>query len=78
MSDIYRLTKPRKKGLLSLVFSRFFVVVLLLVVQLLLIIGFYGWLKHLLPFFSAITAAFTIGGVVYLFNCGMEWIPPQS
>lgn len=72
MSDIYRLAKPRKKGLIHLLFSRFFVIVLLLIVQLLLVISFYGWLKSLIPFFSAITVAFTVGGIIYLFNSGMD------
>ena len=53
MSDIYRLAKPRKKGLIHLLFSRFFVIVLLLILQILLVISVYGWLKGLLPFFSA-------------------------
>ena len=54
MSDIYRLAKPRKKGLLSLLFSRFFVIVLLLLAQVFLALSFYTWLKDLLPFFSVI------------------------
>lgn len=37
MSDIYRLAKPRQKGLLSLLFSRFFVIALLLLAQVFLI-----------------------------------------
>ena len=72
MSDIYRLAKPRKKGLFGLLFSRFFVIVLLLLVQIFLVISFYTWLQNLLPFFSVITVLFTIGGVVYLFNCDMD------
>lgn len=72
MSDVYRLAKPRKKGLLSLVFSRFFVIVILLIVQILMVISFYAWLKDLLPFFSVVTIVFTVGGVVYLFNSGMD------
>ncbi len=72
MSDIYRLAKPRKKGLFGLLFSRFFVIVLLLLVQIFLVISFYTWLQDLLPFFSVITVLFTIGGVVYLFNCDMD------
>ena len=72
LSDIYRLAKPRKKGLARLVFSRFFVIVLLLIAQMLLVVSFYGWLKSLIPFFSAITMAFTVGGIIYLFNCGMD------
>ena len=72
MSDVYRLAKPRKMGLFGLLFSRFFVIVLLLLVQIFLIISFYTWLKDLLPFFSVITTLFTIGGVIYLFNCDMD------
>lgn len=72
MSDIYRLAKPRKKGLLSLVFSRFFVIVLLLLVQVLMVLSFYSWLRELLPYFSVITTAFTVGGVIYLFSCDMD------
>ena len=72
MSDIYRRAEPRKKGLIHLLFSRFFVIVLLLLFQLLLVVSFYGWLKSLIPFFSAITAAFTLAGIIYLFNSGMD------
>ena len=72
MSDIYRLAKPRQKGLFGLLFSRFFVIVLLLLVQIFLVISFYTWLQDLLPFFSVITVLFTIGGVIYLFNCDMD------
>ena len=70
--DVFRLAEPRKKGLLHLIFSRFFLVVLLLVAQILLTISFYGWLKGLLPFFSAFITVFTICGIVYLFNSGMD------
>ena len=72
MSDIYRLAKPRQKGLLSLLFSRFFVIALLLLAQVFLAFSFYTWLRDLLPFFSVIATLFTIGGVVYLFNCDMD------
>ncbi|MDO4866622.1 MAG: cardiolipin synthase [Clostridia bacterium] len=72
MSDIYRLAKPKKKGLIHLLFSRFFVIVLLLAVQLLLVVSFYGWLKGLLPFFEAALAVLTVGAVIYLFNSGMD------
>ena len=72
MQDVYRLAKPRKKGLLHLIFSRFFVIVLLLVAQILLTISFYSWLKNLFPFFSAFTVLFTLFGIIYLFNSGMD------
>lgn len=72
MSDIYRLAKPRKKGLLSLVFSRFFIIALLIVLQVLMYISFYGWLKTWLPFFSGFMVVFTAAGIVYLFCSGMD------
>ena len=40
MDDVYRLAKPRKKGLLHLVFSRFFLVLVLVVLQIILAIVF--------------------------------------
>ncbi|MBQ9065246.1 MAG: cardiolipin synthase [Blautia sp.] len=71
-SDVYRLAKPRKKGLLRLIFSRFFVIVLLLIVQILITISLYAWLEDLFPYFSGFIAVFTICGVIYLFNSGMD------
>ena len=70
--DVYRLAKPRKKGLLSLLFSRFFLIVLLLLVQIFLITSFYSWLKGYLPIFSTISVLFTVGGIIYLFNSDMD------
>ena len=72
MDDVYRLAKPRKKGLLHLVFSRFFLVLVLVVLQIILAIVFYGWLENLLPFFSFVLVLITLGGVIYLFNSGMD------
>ena len=72
MDEVVRLAKPRKKGLLHLIFSRFFLIVGLLVLQILLVISFYGWLRKLLPFFSALLILFTIVGVIYLFNSDMD------
>ena len=72
MDDVYRLAKPRKKGLLHLVFSRFFLILLLVALQLLLVIAFYGWLGDLIPFFSTALTLLTIGGIIYLFNSGMD------
>ena len=72
MDDVYRLAKPRKKGLLHLVFSRFFLVLVLVVLQIILAIVFYGWLENLLPFFSFVLVLITLGGGIYLFNSGMD------
>ena len=72
MSDIYRLAKPKKKGLLHLIFSRFGIIVLLILLQVAIYISLYGWLKSLLPFFSVLMMLFVVCGVVYLFNSGMD------
>ena len=72
VSDVYRLAEPRKKGLLHLIFSRFFIIVLLLAAQILITISFYGWLKDMLSFFSAFIAVFTLCGIIFLFNSGMD------
>ena len=69
---IFRLAKPRRKGLLSILFSRFLIIVLLLIFQVLLMIGFYGWLVHYIPFYSGFLAIFTVLMIVYLFNSGMD------
>ncbi|MBR2664494.1 MAG: cardiolipin synthase [Clostridia bacterium] len=72
MDDVYRLAKPRKKGLLHLVFSRFGIIALLIILQILIYVSFYGWVKSWLPVFPVLMTLFVAGGVVYLFNCGMD------
>ena len=73
MDDVYRLAPPRKKGLLSLVFSRFSIIALLIVLQVLLYVFVYGWLIHWLPFFSAFLVIFTVVMIFYLFNNSMDY-----
>ena len=73
MSNVYRLAKPRKKGLLHLVFSRFALIALLILLQLAMYVAFYGWLSTWLPFFSAFLVVFTVIMVIYLFNSGMDF-----
>ena len=73
MDDVYRLAEPRKKGLLHLVFSRFAVIVLLIVLQLAIYIAIYGWLDHLIPYFSVFLVVFTAVMIVYLFNNSMDF-----
>ena len=72
MDEIYRLAEPKKKGLLHLVFSRFSIIALLIILQILIYVSFYGWLKSWLPVFPVLMTLFVVGGVVYLFNCGMD------
>ena len=73
MSDILRLAPPKKKGLLSLVFSRFSIIALLILLQIALYVVIYGWLIHLLPFFSVFLVIFTLLMVFYLFNNSMDY-----
>ena len=73
MDDVYRLAPPRKKGLLSLVFSRFSIIALLIVLQVAIYVVIYGWLIHLLPFFSVFLVIFTVLMIFYLFNNSMDY-----
>lgn len=70
--NVVRLAKPKKKGLLPLLFSRFLFIVLLLILQVALYVGVYWWLKEYLTYLSAIMGVFTLLMVIYLFNCDMD------
>lgn len=69
---IFRLAKPKKKGLLPILFSRFLLIALLLVVQVALLVGIYGWLTEYVTYFSGVMAVFTLLMIIYLFNCEMD------
>lgn len=71
-NDVMILAKPRKKGLFGLLFSRFFVIVILLALQIGLIVLVYIRLYEFLAHFWALMFLFMIGGIIYLFNCGMD------
>ena len=51
--NIVRLAKPVRKGLLRLIFSRFFVIALLLVLQVLILFAAYGYFTDKLPILIA-------------------------
>ena len=72
MDETFRLAKPRKKGIFHLLFSRFFVIVILLALQVALTVSFYLWLYDFFTYFYIVLISFTLGCVVYLFNCGMD------
>lgn len=71
-ASVVRLSKPRKKGLLRLVFSRFFVIALLLIFQILLLLAAYSWLTEKLPALVGLQGLFSIIMVIYLFNNSMD------
>lgn len=69
---IFRLAKPKRKGLLPLLFSRFLFIVLLLILQVVLYVSVYWQLKAYLTYLSAVMGVFTLLMVIYLFNCDMD------
>ena len=69
---VVRLAKPVKKGLLRLVFSRFFVIALLLVLQIAILVLAYGYFTDKLPILINILRLFSFVMVIYLFNCPMD------
>ena len=69
---IVSLAKPVKKGLLRLLFSRFFVIALLIAAQIALLVMVYLQFREKLPVLLNIQWVFTFGMIVYLFNSSMD------
>ena len=65
---VVMLAKPVRKGLLRLVFSRFFLIAVLLVVQIALLVVAYGYLTEKLPILINLLRLFTFAMVIYLFG----------
>lgn len=70
--DIIKLLPKKKKGVLRFLFSRLFIVIFLMIIQVLIFLALYSWLKELLPYFTLFQAVFSIGMILFLFNCGMD------
>ena len=71
-NGIVRLAKPVRKGILRVLFSRFLIIALLLCLQLVLMFALFKWLGDYFPHFSAVMSVFSVGMVIYLFNCRMD------
>ena len=71
-NNVLRLAKPKKKGILSLLFSRFFIIALLILLQVLLFVAFFDTLKHAAPFIEVLEPVFLIIVIFYLFNSKMD------
>lgn len=69
---IVSLAKPVRKGLLHLVFSRFFLILLLILVQVAILVIGYLEFKEKLPEILYLQWIFTFGMIIYLFNSGMD------
>ena len=64
---VFRLAKPKKKGLLSLIFSRFLIILILLILQALVYVAIFVWLDRYVSWFYLIMTLFTLSMVVFLF-----------
>lgn len=69
---IVSLAKPVKKGILRLIFSRFFIIAVLLVLQIALIVMVYLQFREKMPILLNLQWVFTFVMIVYLFNSSMD------
>jgi len=69
---IVSLAKPMKKGILRLLFSRFFVIALLILLQVAVLVVAYVWFTEELPVLMHFHWIFTFVMIIYLFNSGMD------
>ena len=69
---IVRLAKPRKKGLFSLIFSRFFLIAVLIIIQIDVLIIPLALLEEYLHYVYGGLAVFTLIMMFYLFNSKMD------
>ena len=69
---VLRLAKPKKKGLLRLIFSRFLIIGLLILLQILFFVAVFGYLSDVVPYIEAITPLFTLAIIFYIFNSNMD------
>ncbi|WP_051600719.1 cardiolipin synthase [Eubacterium sp. AB3007] len=73
IQDIFRLAKPKRKGILALIFSRFLLIAALLVLQLAVFGVFFVWLYNYLPHFILFERLFAITMMIYLFSNSMDY-----
>ena len=71
-NNIATLAKPKRKGILSLIFSRFFIIVLLILLELAIIAVPLFLLEEHIHHFVAGLGLITVVMMVYLFNCKMD------
>ena len=69
---VLRLTKKRKKGLLSFFFSRFWILLFLMLLQIVVFIAVVSWLGDFKPALRVINGLFTIAMLVYLFASDID------
>ena len=70
--NITRLARPKRKGIISLIFSRFFIIVLLILLEIMIVLVPLFFLNELFPHFVACLGIFTVIMMIYLFNSKMD------
>ena len=70
--DVFRLAKPRRKGLLAFIFSRFFIIALLLGLQIGLIVFFCVKTQEYMPNYLVIHLILAFATIIYLFSSNMD------
>ena len=71
-TSVLRLAKPKKKGILPLIFSRFLIIAVLLGLQIFLYISIFVWLYRYTGHFMVITRLFTLVMILYLFASSID------
>ena len=72
LQDTVRLAKPKRKGILSLIFSRFFIFVLLILLEIAVVLVPLFLLEEHIPHFVGALGGFVIIMLIYLFNSKMD------
>ena len=70
--NIVRLAKPKRKGIVALIFSRFFIIALLLLIEIAFVFIPFILLTEHMSHFVGVLGVFTIIMLVYLFNSKMD------
>ncbi len=70
--SVIRLAKPVRKGILRLVFSRFFLIFLLFLLEIGILINGYIYFSEKFPNLIYVLRIFSLIMVIYLFNCSMD------
>ncbi|MBR1930007.1 MAG: cardiolipin synthase [Lachnospiraceae bacterium] len=67
-----RLAKPKRKGILHIIFSRLLVILALMALQVVILVSVYNWFNEYIPYFRVVITIFTVTMVIYLYNCDMD------
>ncbi len=71
-TKVVRLAKPKKKGVMSFIFSRFLIIAILLGLQVFLYVAIFVWLHQYISHYMVISTLFTLAMVIYLFACSID------